>query len=213
MKQSLIFLFLIQILGGIGYSVVSPLFPLLGGKNKLNESILGLIISTYALIGFIVNPIFPILCKKVGRINLLYVGTIGEATCMFLYGFLPFISSYYFLLIIIFTLRVIHGTSASINETLVYSLVCSISNDDEIQNAIAYLETAWIIGLSLGPLCSSVLYYIGGYSLPFIVLGLVLYISVYFTYLISKTEKVDSEEESEEEPSFFISNRYIINNI
>ena len=202
MKQSLIILFVILINSGIGYSVVSPLFPLLGGENKLSETVLGLIISTYALFGFIATPFFPMLCKKYSRISLLYIGTIGEASCMFLYAFLPFITNRPLLLLIIFILRAIHGISSALIGTLVYSLASTISDPSEVQLALGYLEVAWFTGLSGGPLSASVLFYFGGFSLPFIVLGLLLYASVYLAYLISG-EKVESDDDNEESHPFF----------
>jgi Na+/melibiose symporter-like transporter len=81
---------------------------------------------------------------------------------------------------------------------LVYSLVSCISTEDEIQMALGNMEVAWCIGLSSGPLFASVFYEIGGYILPFLVLGASLYTSVYLTKIIS-AEKVNSEDEQDTE--------------
>jgi hypothetical protein len=50
-------------------------------------------------------------------------------------------------------------------------------------------------------LFASIFYRLGGYSLPFILLGLLLYISVYITYKID-SRKLNKDEESEENPPF-----------
>ena len=197
MKQSITILFIILTNSGIGYSIVSPLFPLLGDEDKLSDTILGLIISTFPFFGFIATPFYPKLCKKYNRISLLYIGTIGEATCTFLYGLLPIISNRFFLLLIIFILRAIHGISSGLIGTLVYSSVSIISEPGEVQLNLGHLEVAWFTGLSGGPLIASILFYFGGFSLPFIILGLLLYISVYLAYLI-KGEKIEIDDNNEE---------------
>ena len=201
MKKSQVLLFLMNMLSGMGYSIVSPLFPLLGEKGDLGEDLLGFLISIFALSSFFLVPFSPIFCKKFGRINLLYISTFGEATCLLFYGFLSFINNFHILIISMFILRIIHGICAGFVGVLVYSLISSISSADEVQLALGYMEVAWCIGLSGGPLCAAIFYKIGGYYLPFVVLGTILYVSVYFTEIISK-EKIESEEEDKEEHSF-----------
>ena len=57
------------------------------------------------------------------------------------------------------------------------------------------------LGSSTGPLFVSIFYKIGGYKLPFLILGLFLYISVYLTKIL-EAEKLDKNE-IEEDPSVF----------
>lgn len=200
MKNTTLFL-LINMFSGMGYSIVSPLFPSLGKKGNLSEEILGWIISTYSISSMILTPFIPSLSKRISRINLLSFSTFFEATCTFLYGFLPFIPSYSLLLIIIFSLRIIHGSCSAIIGTLVYSLTISLAEEKELQLSLGNLEIGWSLGTSCGPLFSSIFYRIGGFPLPFIALGSFLYISVYLSKSID-SEKLKKEEDSEETKSF-----------
>ena len=100
---------LINMFSGMGYSLVSPLFPSLGEKDNISEEVLGWIISAYSIAGTIITPFIPKLIKKFSRIHLLCFSAFFEATCTILYGFLIFIKNYPTLIIIIFTLRIIHG--------------------------------------------------------------------------------------------------------
>ena len=138
------------------------------------------------------------LIKKFGRIDILYISTFGEASCIILYSFFNLIPSYYLLLILSFSIRIIHGLCAGVVGILIYSLISIISTEDELQIALGNMEVAWCIGLSAGPLFASIFYEMGGYSLPFLVLGCSLYISVYLTRIIS-SEKLNNEEEEEKE--------------
>jgi len=192
---------LINMFSGMGYSLVSPLFPSLGEKDNLSEEILGWIISTYSIAGTILTPFVPILIKKFSRIKLLCYATLFEAICTILYGFLIYIDSYPVLITIIFLLRIIHGSCSAIIGTLVYSLTISLAEESEMQISLGNLEVGWSLGTSSGPLFASFCYRFGGYSLPFIALGLLLFISVYLARHID-SEKLTKEEEVEKNPPF-----------
>ena len=163
MQNSFLFA-LINMFSGMGYSLVSPLFPSLGEKDHLSEELLGWIISAYSIAGTILTPFIPQLIKKFSRIKLLCISAFLEATCTFLYGFLIYINSFSFLIIIIFIL-------------------------------------AWSLGTSSGPLFASFCYNFGGFSLPFFLLGILLYFSVYIAKNIH-SDKLNLENEADKEPSF-----------
>ena len=201
MKKPIILLICMNMFSGMGYSIVLPLFPVLEKDFSISEALLGWIISTYAISNCIITPFIPKLCKRFSRIKLLYFSTFFEATCTLSYSFLEQIPSLYLFLIIVFCLRIIHGICAAIISTLVYSLACSISDEYEIKSILGYIETGLSFGSSSGPLYVSILYKIGGYKLPFFLLGLFLYVSVYLTRIL-ESEKLDKNE-VEEEPSFF----------
>ena len=200
MKNSNLFL-LINTLSGMGYSLAAPLFPSLGKSKILTDEILGWIIGTFSLSGIILTPFVPFLTKKYNRITLLIISTFLEATCTLLYGFLNYINNFYVLLIIIFILRIIHGICSSIICVLVYSLTLSLTEEKELQLALGNLEVGWSVGTCLGPLFAGFFYSLGGYPLPFIILGLFLFVSVYLANRI-KSEKLQNQDSTEQNPSF-----------
>ena len=189
---------------GMAYSIIAPLFPIAAEKHGINEEVLGYLISICALVCFCVSPFVPLIIKKFGRIFILYTSTFAEASCVLSYGFFNYIPSHHSFIIISFTIRIIHGLFCGIVSIIIYSIISSISTDEEIQLALGYMEVAWCIGLSAGPLFASIFYKIGGFTLPFLALGSFLYISVYLTKIIS-AENINSEENSDnkEESSYF----------
>ena len=196
MRKGQYVLFFMNIFSGMAYSIIAPLFPVISDKKGVSEEILGYLISICALTSFIAAPFVPMLIKKYGRIEILYITTFGEATCIVLYGFFNFIPSYYSLIVISFTIRTIHGLCGGVVGIMIYSLISCISTEDELQIALGNMEVAWCLGLSAGPLFASFFYEIGGYTLPFLALGCSLYISVYLTKVISY-EQVNTCEEEE----------------
>ena len=203
MRKGQYVLFFMNMFSGMAYSIIAPLFPVIADKKGVSEEILGYLISICALSSFVAAPFVPMLIKKFGRIDILYITTFGEATCIILYGFFNFIPTYYLLIIISFTIRIIHGFCGGIVGIMIYSLVSSISTEEELQLALGNMEVAWCIGLSAGPLFASVFYEMGGFTLPFLVLGCSLYISVYLTKIIS-SEKVNNDEEEKNEVDNFL---------
>ena len=201
MKDFYLFIF-INTLSGMGYSLAAPLFPSLGNNGELSEKILGWIISVYSLSGTLFTPFIPYLINKFSRITLLVISTFLEVTSTLIYGFLNHIKSYYFLLIIIFTLRIIHGACSAIIGVLLYSLTISLTNESEVELALGTLEIGWSIGTASGPIFAAFFFEFGGYSLPFIFLGSILFISVFLSYQIN-SNKLREHKESEQNTSFF----------
>lgn len=202
MEVTTILLFL-NILNSMGYSLLAPLFPILGRQNGLKDGLIGWIISGYAIANTITSPFIPSLVQRFTRIKLLYISTFLVATCTVFYSFLYYISSFYSLVITAFIIRIINGCSSGIVFTLVYSLTISLSDKDHIQKSLGYLELGLCFGTSCAPLVASIFYKIGGYPLPFISLGLFLYLSVYLTSKIGK-EKINSSETEEKNNISFI---------
>ena len=197
LKNTTLFL-IINMLSGMGYSLVSPLIPTLGKKDNLSEGVLGWIIGIFPISGSLFTPLVPILCRKFSRINLLCFATFCEASCTICYGLLIFVSNLNILMIIIFSLRILHGCCSAIIGTLVYSLTILLADKDSTQSSLGKLEIAWAVGCSSGPLFASFFYNIGGYSLPFIASGMCLYISVYLSSKVdAKILKEDDEKEDD----------------
>ena len=197
LKNTTLFL-IINMLSGMGYSLVSPLIPTLGKKDNLSEGVLGWIIGIFPISGSLFTPLVPILCRKFSRINLLCFATFCEASCTICYGLLIFVSNLNILMIIIFSLRILHGCCSAIIGTLVYSLTILLADKDSTQSSLGKLEIAWAVGCSSGPLFASFFYNIGGYSLPFIASGMCLYISVYLSRQVdAKILKEDDEKEDD----------------
>lgn len=59
------------------------------------------------------------------------------------------------------------------------------------------MELAWCLGVAIGPICASFLYYIGGYSLPFYFCGSAIFLcipSIYNLQLPDETEITDEPQ-------------------
>ncbi len=98
-------------------------------------------------------------------------------------------------------IKIIHCCCSGIIGTLIYSLTISLSKSSEVKKELGYLEIGWCIGIIVGPLFASIFYKLGGYPLPFLVLGIILYISVFLTSKVAN-ENTESDFKMENEPQF-----------
>ena len=198
MNKKIILLLIINSFISMGYSIIAPLFPVMGKKNSLSENVLGWIISFYSLADFIITPFTPQLIFKFGRKYLFYLTNIIQAIAICIYGLLIYVNNYYFFLFITFTVRIIHGMSGGIVSTLIYSIGVSLSSNEEIVTTLGYLEIAWSLGVSIGPVLASFLYHFGGFSLPFYFISVLFIIVIFYIHILNISDEI-----SDETPNFF----------
>jgi len=61
---------------------------------------------------------------------------------------------------------------------------------------MGYIELGYSVGLSIGPLTASLLYYIGGYSLSFFFFGILMMLSlITLSYIEINDNIIDEDEE------------------
>jgi len=199
MNFQIFILFILNTFSAVGYSLIAPLFPTLK-KHNIGEDLIGFIISMFPLTNFGITPFCPYLIYRFGRIKIFYIAAILEGGCTIFYGFLKFINNFYLFIFLSILTRLLHGAGAGITATLVYSLGSTLSDPEEIAKSLGYIEMAWSLGVASGPFFGSFLYHFGGYSLPFWILGLLFFISIYMIKYLKINEHDNSNDES---PSFF----------
>jgi MFS family permease len=107
------------------------------------------------------------------------------------------IDDYYGFIILSFVTRLLHGVGSAITATLVYSIVAFQSTEENINTNMGYMELAYSIGVTIGPLVASALYYFGGYSMPF------YFCSILFLICLFYLHRIIIDEEQCEDHEFF----------
>ncbi len=87
MKFEIIVLFIINLVSGAGYSLVSPLFPSMAKKIGLSDSTIGFIISSYAIANLIATPFSRKFFYYFGKKNVLFYAVVIEVNylCVLFY--------------------------------------------------------------------------------------------------------------------------------
>ena len=193
MNYQILILFIINSFDSMGYSLIAPLFPIIGENMQISESLLGWIIAVNSLANFSITPFAPQLIQKIGRFKIFYISSFIYSFSVISYGLFKYITNFTFFIFISFFIRILHGMATGIISTVIYSLGVSLSTPEELTTSLGYLEVAWSLGVSIGPVCASFLYHFGGFSLPFYTIGILFFIPIYLIKYLNNDKNNDEK--------------------
>ena len=143
LKSPLVPIFLIVSVDVLGLTIILPLLPFYAEKFGASPSIVGLLVSTYALCQLIAGPILGRMSDHMGRRPLLLVSQMGTFI-----GFL--ILAYANALWIIFLSRVIDGLTAG-NLSLAQAYISDVTRPEDRAKSFALIGIAFGMGFLIGP--------------------------------------------------------------
>ncbi|CAH3143088.1 unnamed protein product, partial [Pocillopora meandrina] len=152
----------------------------------VSDIYVGLIFGSYAFVIFLTSPPCGVLVPKYGARTMLVTGTFIAGTSLMLMGFGEVIFDPTMFIIFCFVLRITSAIGAAAAETAVLSLMLQKFPNDTgtVSGAV---ETSCLVGSSFGPVFGGFLYTVGGFKLPFILMGLILFCSIgVLAFLLSK---------------------------
>ena len=195
----------------MSFSMIGPLYPPMALTKGISVEISGFVIGIFSLAQIFMSIFSTSIVKKFGRKNLYFYFIIINSICSFLYSILIFINSIYLFLILSFLIRCVHGFVGCGLAITSISITTLINNEKELTDATAYLELFWGLGFSLGPPIISLFYYIGGYTLPFIIFGFIFLSALFFEKQLP-FDKIINDNYDDENEKNIISIFSIINN-
>ncbi|XP_037078433.1 MFS-type transporter SLC18B1-like [Pollicipes pollicipes] len=176
-KKILLCIGLGELLQGCCGAVLIPFFPTDAQNRGVSESVIGLVFSSYALTQLVMTPVTGKLIPKFGMTQVLYFGLLLAGLATIGFGALDFVANDTLFIALCFVVRIISAVGASL---FVTSSLTFVANQfpDNLNSAVGVVETCSAIGVSIGPAIGGGLYELGGYGLPFYVLGGVLLLCV-----------------------------------
>jgi DHA1 family tetracycline resistance protein-like MFS transporter len=148
-KSPLLPIFLIVSVDVLGLTIILPLLPFYAEKFGASPTVVGLLVSTYALCQLIAGPILGRWSDHMGRRPLLLVSQIGTFI-----GFL--ILAYANALWLIFLSRIIDGLTAG-NLSLAQAYISDVTKPEDRAKSFALIGIAFGMGFLIGPAISGFL--------------------------------------------------------
>ncbi|KAF8790394.1 MFS-type transporter SLC18B1 like protein [Argiope bruennichi] len=142
-------------------------------RKQASATAYGLVFGVYQLAMFISAPIYGkiIIVLKPGF--LMKTGMLVSGICVILFSFLDYAPPGVPFIALSILVRGVDALGASAFLTASYTtLGCELP--DVIGRAMSIVETAFSVGLAIGPVIGGMLYEVGGFSLPFLVVGALL---------------------------------------
>ena len=193
MKYVQIIIFYLNILGAMSFSLIAPLFPPLCKLKGISNQVCSYIISSICITQIYGSIYCPSFSEKIGMKKLMLISLIGQTICTFYYGLMAFIGNNFLFVFTGFIARLLHGLFSAFVSVIAFSITSLINEGKELERATGYMELSWGIGLAVGPAIIGAFFDIGGFCLPFIIIGFVDLSGVYLFYSIPDKDLEESK--------------------
>ena len=183
MKKEQLTLCLSNGISSMGYSLIAPLFPPLFKERSLSNLVCSYLISIFCTTDILSALTCSYISQKVGQKLLFLISISGISLSLIFYGLIIFITNNKYFLLLSFINRLFHGFFSGLINVICYSITSQINSGKELERSTGYVELSWQIGLTIGPVLVGATFDYIGYSMPFIILGGLSLIGVYYTYI------------------------------
>ncbi len=156
-KSSLLILFSVIVLDLVGFGIVIPILPFYAEKLGVNATILGLLLTSYALMQFIFSPLWGKLSDRIGRRKVLMITMFGSAFGLLVLGLAHSLT-------LLFVGRILSGIFAG-NISVATAYVSDVTTVEDRAKGMGLIGAAFGIGFILGPALGGILSPYG-YSVP-----------------------------------------------
>ena len=177
----------------LGFTIILPLLPFYSERLGASPTVIGTLVSTYALCQLISGPILGQLSDRHGRRPLLLVSQMGT-----LAGFLILANARYVWLL--FLARAIDGATAG-NLTIAQAYISDVTEPKNRAKSFALIGIAFGFGFLVGPAISGFLAHAYGYAAPIYAASGLSFTTILCTFfLLPRREPVHIRNEEDPGP-------------
>lgn len=191
-KSPLLPIFLIVLVDILGYTIILPLLPFYAENLGASPTVVGMLVSAFAVCQFVAGPLLGRISDRVGRRPVLIVSQIGT-----LIGFLILANAH--VLWLVFLSRIIDGLTAG-NLSLAQAYIADVTRPSERSKSFAVIGIAFGVGFLVGPAVSALLAGDGNLSRPIYAGAALSFLSILCTYFLLPSKPVIPEPEPGEAP-------------
>eukprot|EP00093_Oithona_nana_P013817 13817.XXX_125192_123766_1 [CDS] Oithona nana genome sequencing. len=188
---------LAQLLGGFTFSLLSPFYTAEAKNKGLSVTQSTLVFSSVFVVTIIFAPLFGKYLAQLGSRPLFLCGTLTTGTTTIIFGLLQWVEDgtlFFWLSLII---RILSAIGESAYFSALYPLVAQDAPSELKSSVLSIMETAFGLGLMLGPVLGGVFYELKGFYFPFVVCGSCLLLCSFLSMIfMTKVKKVEEEESS-----------------
>jgi MFS transporter, DHA1 family, tetracycline resistance protein len=191
MKRSpLVSIFLIVLVDVMGLTIILPLLPFYAESLGATPSVVGMLVSVYALCQLIAGPPLGQLSDRVGRRPVLLVSQIGT-----MIGFL--LLAYAGSLWLVFVARIIDGLTAG-NLTVAQAYISDVTEPQNRAKAFGLIGVAFSLGFLVGPALAG---FLAAYSnqYPILAAAALSFTSIVCTYFLLPSAPIHPKPQDEKD--------------
>ncbi|KAF5270492.1 hypothetical protein FQA39_LY08370 [Lamprigera yunnana] len=176
----------------------APFYPSLAEQKGCSATEYGLVFGIFELVVFLVSPIYGQYINKIGLKVLFNGGIYSTGVCAILFGLLDKVEGYYPFIALSFIIRIVAAMGNAAFLTASFAIIAK-EFPENVATTFASLETFFGFGLIVGPTLGGLLYQVGGYTLPFAIMGSALFLSAILAAFVlpRNVEQVINREEGQ----------------
>ena len=154
---------------GVNYSQIGPFFPSEASANKnVSTTFIGVITGTFDAANFLTAIILAFFISPENQKHFFCGGALLSATCNGFFGVMGYIDGGAPFIIACTLIRTIMGTGASMAYSTGVPLLVPLYPKWS-GRITGLIETSFGLGIIVGPVVGTVIYSLGGYTMPFLV--------------------------------------------
>ena len=195
---ALVSLLFVNICLGFTFSMLNPFFPQEASSRGATASEYSPVVGIPSAAMLISSPLLGRFMRQVGTIRVLKIGIILVCLDVILFGFINFVDSPSGFLSLAYLLRVPLGVGSAAMWISTLSLLLSYY-PDKSAGVYSLVDATWGLGCMTGPVIGGFLYNMGGFLLPFIVVGHLIAVSGIIAIIINQkcfVEEAESQQDS-----------------
>ncbi|KAJ8956809.1 hypothetical protein NQ318_014223 [Aromia moschata] len=170
-------------------SLQAPFYPQEAESKGCSATEYGLVFGIFELVVFLISPIYGQHLNKLGPKIAFNGGIYTTGTCVILFGLLDKVNGHYPFIILSFVIRIVEAMGNAAFLTASFAIIAQ-EFPNNVATTFASLETFFGLGLIIGPTVGGALYQVGGYTLPFAVMGSCLFMSAVLTAFVLPKHEV-----------------------
>ena len=170
-------------LAGIAGSLQAPFYPKEAENKGVNEAQVGIVFALYHFTIFTTSPFFGRNVTKLGAKRMVNFGLFIMGISAIGFGLMERVKDNRTFLGMCLVIRVIEAFGHSSFKTATFSIV-SKEFPETVTFSLAALQSSFGTGLTLGPFIGGLFYDVGGFVLPFMMIGILIIFAAIMTYLV-----------------------------
>lgn len=186
MKKQLGMIMMLVMMTFIGFGIIIPVLPDAIAATGAGSFHLGMLLSVYSLVSFLMSPFWGGLSDRIGRRPVIMSGAIGFSISFLLFGlagdnlFLMYLS------------RILGGLFSGALMSSAVAYTADITNEENRTKGMGMIGMSIGLGFIFGPAVGGLLS-TGGYELPFFAASMISFLTFIVSYFVLKESLPPSE--------------------
>jgi len=181
------------------YSVLAAFFPQEAKRKGMSDDGVGIVFASFAAVIFVCSPFAGRLMTRHGKVIVYLWGLICVALATIAFSLAVLVPAgwpfYAFCLI----MRLLQGVGSALEETAAYAIIADIE-PERVSFFLGICEISTGVGYMIGPPLGGLLFSLGGFAVPFLVLGIMLLPTAALIYTYLPLDRIGSKGDEDASP-------------